>query len=131
MIRLCSLCDNPHVARGYCNKHYIRYKKYGDPLICKRAENGSGTVQYGYRKIMINGVKKMEHHWVMEEFLGRELIKPEEVHHKNGDTLDNRIENLELWSTHQPPGQRVSDKVDWAIEILRLYSPECLSEDIL
>jgi len=24
-------CDNTHEAKGYCNKHYIRFRKYGDP----------------------------------------------------------------------------------------------------
>lgn len=35
---------------------------------------------------------------------------------------DNRIENLELWSTSQPYGQRVEDKVKWAWEIINTYS---------
>jgi hypothetical protein len=32
-----------------------------------------------------------------------------------------RIENLELWSKSQPSGQRVEDKILWAIEILEDY----------
>jgi len=35
---------------------------------------------------------------------------------------DNRESNLELWSSSQPKGQRVEDKVAWAREILALYS---------
>lgn len=31
--RTCTLCDEPHVARGYCGKHYQRWSKHGDPLI--------------------------------------------------------------------------------------------------
>lgn len=34
---------------------------------------------------------------------------------------DNRINNLELWTRHQPAGQRVEDKVAWAIEFLEQY----------
>lgn len=57
----------------------------------------------------------------MEEMIGRPLLKHENVHHKNGMRDDNRPENLELWSKAQPPGQRVEDKIQWAIELLSAY----------
>jgi hypothetical protein len=52
---------------------------------------------------------------------------PLKVHRKNGDKLDNRIKNLELWSTSQPSGQRVEDKLAWAREFVARYESELVS----
>lgn len=69
----------------------------------------------------------LEHRAAMSAALGRALLDEETVHHINGVRNDNRPENLELWSSRHPKGQRVSDKVAWAKELLALYEPEALA----
>lgn len=125
----CSIpeCNLPHMAKGFCEDHYYRWKKYGDPNHPVKRLTGEGFVtKEGYKVVSIRNRRVFEHRKVMQDFLGRPLTKDENVHHRNGFRLDNRLENLELWSTSQPCGQRVADKLEWAHKIISLY--EGLSE---
>jgi hypothetical protein len=126
--RLCDIekCNNKHKANGWCNKHLKRWVKTGDPL--GLIYKGFHTAPDGYVKVRINNKTLLQHRVIMAEHLGRELLASENVHHINGDRADNRIENLEIWDTRQPKGQRIPDKIEYAVEILKQYAPHLLKE---
>jgi HNH endonuclease len=121
-------CDRPHEARGFCNKHYLRFRKYGDPLHVEHFRGAGHIHPKGYRLLYRpshpNASRQgyvLEHVAVMAEAVGRPLRKDERVHHKNGQRADNRLQNLELWSIAHPSGQRVVDLVAFAREVLERY----------
>ena len=115
---VCSVenCYRPHHSKGFCNAHYKRLQRWGDPFFTLPFEE-TGK----YIRLTINGRRIMEHRLVMEEYLSRELLPDEQVHHRNGVKDDNRLANLELWVSSQPKGQRVVDQLVWAREILERY----------
>lgn len=113
-------------ARGLCCAHLNQiYHSQELHALSGRAPNGTGHIDTnGYHKLTIKGKTVFAQRRAMEVHLGRPLEKHENVHHKNGQRADNRIENLELWSKAQPSGQRVIDKLKWAREILQQYKDE-------
>jgi len=75
--------------------------------------HGSGSIRTdGYKSIKKNGKFISEHRQVMADYLGRELLSSESVHHR-GDRADNKIELLVLKNRAHGSGQSIYDQIVW------------------
>lgn len=134
--RVCQIegCENKHNSNGYCLLHYHRVRRHGAPGVAERSRtprpDRTVSPRDGYVRVRIPNHPRadksgmvLEHIVAMEQALGRPVdwTKGENVHHINGRKDDNRPENLELWVTSQPKGQRPADLVEWARDILSRY----------
>lgn len=114
--------NNPHWKGGKesficlrCGKEFERYrcsffkkgfnptKRYFCSKKCRNIGDKYCTGGYRYKftpdhHYATKDGYVLEHRLVMERKLGRILFPEETVHHKNGNTVDNQIENLELFS---------------------------------
>lgn len=136
---ICEHCGKEHNKRRkpggriyaqqrYCShecKVAAQMKRASDKF--ERGEYKKHIKRHGYVYISVPSLSRgtqrgvLERRHVMAQHLGRDLLAGETVHRINGNRQDNRIENLELFSSRHGPGQRVIDKIDFAIEMLRLY----------
>ena len=127
--RLCSLpqCQRNRYSHGLCAGHLRRVKRglpMDSPVRTGPYAREIGDTMHlsdGYVIVKTPTGPMRAHRLVMEQSLGRPLYYHENIHHRNGIRDDNRLENLELWSTSQPSGQRVQEKLEWAQWFITQY----------
>jgi endogenous inhibitor of DNA gyrase (YacG/DUF329 family) len=128
----------------HCKKEFIRRRgerSIKNPLhFCSREclskyrvgpkhpsyKDGLHRTQKGYITIQVNGKRVLRNRYVMSNFLGRPLLRCEEVHHRDGQKENDNIENLEIWDHSHPSGQRLEEKILWAISFLEHNGYSCV-----
>ena len=112
---LCPTCNNERL-RGPRPWQSQRQRGHGNPSWKGGVVRGGNGYFYELvplddpLRVMANeGGYAMQHRLVIARAHGRPLHAREQVHHKNGDRADNRLENLELWKLSQPSGVRNAD----------------------
>lgn len=92
----CSICGKvEQLRRGWCVKHYRRFKTHGDPTKLLNRPQGSGTPHIdGYWMFEIDGRPVLRHVLVAERALGKRLPKGAQVHHVDFDRSNDSNNNL-------------------------------------
>lgn len=102
LVYVCELCSKEfepiNKSRRFCGQQCMG-------IVAQMRRVGRIVTRDGYVKIYVRplgsastGKYVFEHRMIMERHLGRSLADDEVVHHKNRDTQDNRLENLEVMS---------------------------------
>jgi hypothetical protein len=102
-----------------------------------KAADGLGSINSnGYRVITVPkgtpGAPSyrvvLEHRYVMQKWLGRPLLAQETVHHRDGNRLNNKIENLELRSGRHGQEINIIDGIEAAVAWILSYGDLDLAE---
>ena len=118
MTKFCDVtdCASPVYRRTYCTKHYMRVKRYGDPLIQKRNSPGSATEEDKKRW------KREEYQRNKEKYIARAARWREEnedrykqrvkEYFSRDDVIQKSRKRTRKWCAENKEKKRQSDK-DW------------------
>lgn len=104
---MCSVqgCDERATTKTFCNKHYQRWYKYGDPSKQVKVRRNGCPAKYanGYIYLYQHQDQQAEsiHRLLAAKALGRELTGEEEVHHLDGVKTNNANNNLVVCPNRQ------------------------------
>lgn len=84
--------NQAHAEQAFLSQLSKTNKKRGRPTGRKK-RSFSGK---GYSYVLVNGKQVLEHRHIMEQHLGRKLLKHEAVFFKDGNRENLSIENLQL-----------------------------------
>ena len=123
-MKLCKIrdCSGLHEARGFCNKHYLRWRTHGDPHVYKvgrprncslaevvafevnRAvltdggclETQAALNEKGYGQVTFNGGRRTLHRLVLQNAIDRNFQKNEIVRHVCHNPMCVNVKHLRL-----------------------------------
>ncbi len=82
------------VARRFCCQEHSKLWHRGENHPLYRPQ---GSRRHdGYIRVARNGKRVYLHRWIMEQHIGRPLLRSEHVHHIDGNPEHNALDNLHL-----------------------------------
>ena len=91
--------DIPHNKKGFC---FHKSRKHGKIYLLRYVPDHPNATKKGYVR---------EHRLLIEKQIGRLLFRNEVVHHKDGNTLNNSLDNLELMTASEHSRFHTKDNV--------------------
>jgi len=119
--RSCGCLVKDIVSERMSGSNHYNWKG-GEPIVNKK-----GYLEYRHGEF--RGMR--EHRVIYEQHYGIKLLPHQNIHHINGIRTDNRIENLELWDTSQPAGQRIDEKINFYFNLLKEYRDHPLYKELI